>query len=68
MCKVEILGKEKENEFFQERLINLKAVFLDTIKKSKLKTGIKSGKSQKVKFFQLFKWIAKHLDLLLTYP
>ena len=68
MCKVEILGKEKVNEFFQERLINWKVVFLDTIKKNKLKTGIKSEKSQKVKLFQLFKWTAKDLDLLLTYP
>ena len=32
MCQVEILGKEKLNEFLQERLINGKCGFLDTMK------------------------------------
>ena len=51
MCQVEILEKEKLNEFIQERLINGKVGFLDTIKKSNLKTGIKSEKTQKMKLF-----------------
>ena len=51
MRQVEILGKEKINEFIQEPLINEKVEFLDTIKKSNLKTGIKSEKSQKMKLF-----------------
>ena len=29
MCQVEILGKEKLNEFIQQRLINGKVEFLD---------------------------------------
>ena len=51
MCQVEILEKEKLNQFIQERLINGKVGFLDTIKKSNLKTGIKSEKTQKMKLF-----------------
>ena len=47
MSQVEILEKEKLNEFIQERLINGKVGFLDTIKKSNLKTGIKSEKKSK---------------------
>ena len=47
--QVEILGKEKLNEFIQERLINGKLGFLDTIKKNNVKTGIKSEKKSKNK-------------------
>ena len=35
MCQVEILGKEKLNEFIQKRLINGKVGFLDTVKKNR---------------------------------
>ena len=56
MCQVEILGKEKLNEFIQERLIDGKVEFFNPIKKN----------SQKIKLFQLSKRIAKHLDSLLT--
>ena len=63
MSQVDILGKKKLNGFFQERLINGKVGFLDTVKKNNLKTNIKSEKSQKVKLVQLFKRIAKHLDI-----
>ena len=42
MCHVEILGKEKLNEFIQERLINKKLDFL--IKKNNLKSGTKLEK------------------------
>ena len=34
MCQVEILGKEKLNEFIQERLINRKVGFLNKEKQS----------------------------------
>ena len=37
------------NEFIQERLIDGKAGFFNPIKKSNLKTGIKSGKKSKYK-------------------
>ena len=49
MCQVEILGKEKLNEFIQESLIDGKVGFFNPIKKSNLKTGIKSGKKSKYK-------------------
>ena len=38
------------------------------IKKNNLKTGIISEEQVKIKLFQLFKSIAKYLDLSLTYP
>ena len=41
MRQLEILGKEKMNEFIQEPLINEKVEFLDATKKSNFKTGIK---------------------------
>ena len=45
MSQVDILGKEKLNGFFQERLINEKVGFLDTIKKnSRLKSNQKKVK------------------------
>ena len=44
MCLVEIIGKEKMNEFIQERLINGKIGFFDPIKKSNLKAGTESPK------------------------
>ena len=68
MCQVKISGREILNEFVQECLINGKIGLFNSIKKSNLKTGLKSEKSQKIKLFQLFKWIAKHLDLSLTNP
>ena len=55
------------NVFIQEHLINGKVGFLDAIKLD-LQTGIKFEKSQKIKLLQLFKSIAKHLDLSFTYP
>ena len=66
MYKSEISGKEKLNEFIQERLINGKVGFLD---KEKIisRLELKQKKIQKIKLFQLFKRIAKHLDLSLTY-
>ena len=66
MYKFEISGKEKLNEFIQERLINRKVGFLD---KEKIisRLELKQKKIQKIKLFQLFKRIAKHLDLSLTY-
>ena len=66
MYKFEISGKEKLNEFIQERLINGKVGFLD---KEKIisRLELKQKKMQKIKLFQLFKRIAKHLDLSLTY-
>ena len=66
MYKFEISGKEKLNEFIQERLINGKVGFLD---KEKIisRLELKQKKIQKIKLFQLFKRIAKHLDLSLTY-
>ena len=39
------------NGFFQGRLINRKVGFLDAIEKNNLKTGIKSKKKKKGKFF-----------------
>ena len=59
------------NGVFQEHLINGKVAFLDKIKKKNLKTRISrlelnQQKSQKVKLFQLFKRIARHLDILLS--
>ena len=59
------------NGVFQEHLINGKVAFLDKIKKKNLKSGISrlelnQQKSQKVKLFQLFKRIARHLDILLS--
>ena len=68
MGQVEILGKEKLNEFIQGRLINWQAGFLNTIRKNILKSGIKLEKSQKLKLLQLFKRFVKHLNLPLTYP
>ena len=53
----------------EKRLINGKVGFLDTIKKKTIKTkktGIRLQKSQKVKLFQLFKRIAKDLDIFLS--
>ena len=47
MYQVEILGQEKLNGFFQERLIYREVGLLDTIKKNNLKTGIKSEKTVK---------------------
>ena len=66
MYKFEISGKEKLNEFIQERLINGKVGFLD---KEKIisRLELKQKKIQKIKLFQLFKRTAKHLDLSLTY-
>ena len=66
MYKFEISGKEKLNEFIQERLINGKVGFLD---KEKIisRLELKQKKIQKIKLFQLLKRIAKHLDLSLTY-
>ena len=66
MYKSEISGKEKLTEFIQERLINGKVGFLD---KEKIisRLELKQKKIQKIKLFQLFKRIAKHLDLSLTY-
>ena len=66
MYKFEISGKEKLNEFIQERLINGKVGFLD---KEKIisRLELKQKKIQKIKLLQLFKRIAKHLDLSLTY-
>ena len=49
MCQVELLGKEKLNEFIQERLIDGKVGFFNPIKKKNLKNGIKSGKKSKNK-------------------
>ena len=49
MGQVEILGKEKLNEFIQGRLINWQAGFLNTIKKNIPKTGIKLEKKSKIK-------------------
>ena len=49
MCQVEILGKEKLNEFIQERLTDGKVGFFNPIKKNNLKTEIKSGKKSKNK-------------------
>ena len=67
MYQVEMLGKEKLNGFFQERLIYKEVGLLATIKKNNLKTGIKSEKnSQKLKLFQLLKRTAKHLDKSLS--
>ena len=53
MCQVEILEKEKLNEFIQERLINGKVGFLDRIKKSKAisKLELNQKKNQKMKLF-----------------
>ena len=46
MCQIETLGKEKLNEFINERLIKGKVGFFDPIKKNNLKTGFKWKKSQ----------------------
>ena len=46
--------------------VKLKFGFFDTIKKNNLKTEIKSEKSQQIKLASI--WIAKYLDLTLTYP
>ena len=44
MCQVEILGKEKLNEFIQDRLIKGKLGFFYRIRKSNFKAGFKSEK------------------------
>ena len=59
------------NGVFQEHLINGKVGFLDKIKRKNLKTGISrlelnQKNSQKVKLFQFFMRIARHLDILLS--
>ena len=41
MCQIETLGKEKLNEFINERLIKGKVGFFDPIKKNNLQTGFK---------------------------
>ena len=63
--------EKKLNGVFQEHLINGKVGFLDKIKRKNLKTGISrlelnQKNSQKVKLFQLFMRIARHLDILLS--
>ena len=47
MRQVEILRKEKMNEFIQGRLINGKVGFLDTIKKRQYQNGIEIRKKVK---------------------
>ena len=65
MCQVDILENEKLNEVIQECLTNGNVSFLHTTKKN---WNWIRKKSHKVKLFQLFKKIAKDLDLSLTYP
>ena len=68
MRQVEILGKEKMNELIQEPLMNKKSNFLIQQRKAISKLELNQKKSQKMKLFQLFKRIAKHFELPLTYP
>ena len=49
MCQVKISGREILNEFVQECLINGKIGLFNSIKKSNLKTGLKSEKKSKNK-------------------
>ena len=58
--------KKKRMSLFSNVWLTEKLDFL--IKKNNLKTGIISEEQVKIKLFQLFKSIAKYLDLSLTYP
>ena len=63
MGQVEILGKEKLNEFIQGRLINWQAGFLNTIKKNIPKTGIKLEKRSKIKIVSTLQEDCQALEL-----
>ena len=63
MGQVEILGKEKLNEFIQGRLINWQAGFLNTIKKNIPKTGIKLEKKSKIKIVSTLQEDCQALEL-----
>ena len=56
------------NELIQEPLMNKKSNFLIQQRKAISKLELNQKKSQKMKLFQLFKRIAKHFELPLTYP